>query len=239
MLTVIHAFVLAGLLLVPTVGRAGAVQVLPDTSALHFLGFRAGARLDELSIRLRDLGGSQLRCRRSRIDPRVAECRGLLSDRDLAGPMDVWISAIDSVAGVITLSALVEPEQLDRWRQALQESYGLVGKRVQGSQSMLQWVRRGRMIRLTWRLEARGKVASVSLVDGRVLDDWGRARARPVQSRPSDSVPALSSRAGSDSSPPSHPACSPERPGPTPSTCGAAPAPESGSGRRRPPGLGR
>jgi len=39
---------------------------------------------------------------------------------------------------------------------------------------MLQWVRRGRMLRLTWRLEGTGKVASVSLVDGRVLDNWAR-----------------------------------------------------------------
>jgi hypothetical protein len=45
-------------------------------------------------------------------------------------------------------------------------------------------VRRGRMLRLTWRLERSGKVASVSLVDGRVLDDWGRVRPSPA-TRPS------------------------------------------------------
>jgi hypothetical protein len=39
---------------------------------------------------------------------------------------------------------------------------------------MQQWVRRGRMLRLTWRLERGEKVASVSLVDGRVLDGWAR-----------------------------------------------------------------
>ena len=43
---------------------------------------------------------------------------------------------------------------------------------------MMQWVRRGRMLRLTWRAEKGAKVASVSLVDGRVLDAWGRSRAR-------------------------------------------------------------
>ena len=45
---------------------------------------------------------------------------------------------------------------------------------------MMQWVRRGRMLRLTWRKERGDKVASVSLVDGRVLDGWGRDRARSV-----------------------------------------------------------
>ncbi|HWN18450.1 MAG TPA: hypothetical protein VNO19_05990, partial [Gemmatimonadales bacterium] len=53
--------------------------------------------------------------------------------------------------------------------------YGRVGPRIQGAQWMLQWVRRGRMIRLTWRLERGEKVASVSLVDGHVLDGWGRS----------------------------------------------------------------
>jgi hypothetical protein len=91
--------------------------------------------------------------------------------------VDVWVSAIYSVAGVMTLSGTLDREQLEHWRRTLQEQYGRVGTRIQGRQSMLQWVRRGRMIRLTWRLERGAKVASVSLVDGHVLDSWGRARA--------------------------------------------------------------
>ena len=239
MVTAVHALTLAGLLLLPPAGRAGAAPGVSDTSRLQFFGFRAGARIDELSDRLRSLGGGPLRCKRSRTDRRVSECRAVLSDPELGGRVSLWVSAIDSVAGIMTLSGVVAPAQLDRWRYVLQERYGLVGKRVQGAQSMLQWVRRGRMIRLTWRLEAGGKVASVSLVDGRVLDDWGRPQTRVARPGPTDSATALSSRAGSDSSPPSPPACSPERLGPTPSACGAAPEPESGSARRRPRGLGR
>jgi hypothetical protein len=41
---------------------------------------------------------------------------------------------------------------------------------------MMQWVRQGRMLRLTWRIEKSQKLASVSLVDGHLLDDWGRTR---------------------------------------------------------------
>ena len=41
---------------------------------------------------------------------------------------------------------------------------------------MMQWVRQGRMMRLTWRTEKDNKPVSVSLVDGRVLDAWGRDR---------------------------------------------------------------
>jgi hypothetical protein len=239
MVTAVHSLVLAGLLLVPAVSRAGGAQVVRDTSNLQFFGFRAGARLDELSYQLRSLGAGALRCQRSRADGRVSECRAVLNDPGLGGRVNLWVSAIDSLAGVMTLSGRVAPDQLDRWRGVLQERYGLVGKRVQGTQSMLQWVRRGRMIRLTWRLEAGGKVASVSLVDGRVLDDWGRAQSRAAARTSADSATALSSRAGPDSSPPSPPACSPEPLGPNPSTCGVAPAPASGSVRRRPRGLGR
>ena len=71
--------------------------------------------------------------------------------------------------------------QLDSLKQALERSYGVVGASVQGGQWMLQWIRRGRMLRLTWRAESGGKIASVSLVDGRVLDGWGkRNRLRPA-----------------------------------------------------------
>ncbi len=239
MLMALPALVLSGLLLLPAMSRAGAAQVARDTSGLQFFGFRAGARLDELSDRLRSLSGGPLRCRRSKTDTRVSECRAVLSDSGLGDKVSLWVSAIDSVAGIMTLSGRVAPGQFHRWRETLRERYGLVGKRVQGTQSMQQWVRRGRMIRLTWRLEAGGKVASVSLVDGRVLDDWGRSQSRYPARSPADSTTALSSRAGPDSSPPSAPACSPERPDPTPSGCGVAPAPGSGSERRHPSAPGR
>ena len=175
MLNLVRALVLGGIFsLGMTRATAGAVP--SDTSGLQFLGFRAGARLEELDARLRGLGGSALRCRRSRIDSRVSECRGALVSPVLPAPVELWVSAIDSLAGVITISGLLRQSQLDEWRRQLQDQYGTVGPKIQGSQWMLQWVRRGRMLRLTWRLEGPGKAASVSLVDGRVLDDWGRAR---------------------------------------------------------------
>jgi hypothetical protein len=184
MLTAVRAAVLAGLLLLPLEGRAGAAQALADASGLQFLGFRAGARLDEVNLRLRSVGGGPLRCKRSKADARVSECRGVLRDTDEGPRVDLWVSAIDSLAGVMTLSGKVDSIQLEDWRRTLEERYGRVGTRVQGSQSMLQWVRRGRMIRLTWRLERKEKVASVSLVDGHVLDSWGRARSRPAETPP-------------------------------------------------------
>jgi hypothetical protein len=187
MLTPVRALAVASLLLAPTLLGANAASTAPDSAVLQFLGFRAGARLDELQHHLRAIGGSRMRCRQSRVDRRVNECRAALNDQGLGGSVAVWVSAMDSLAGVITLSGVVAPGQFQRWRETLEGSYGRVGTRVQGSQWMLQWVRRGRMIRLTWRQERGERVASVSLVDGHVLDGWGRsgsASARPVPAQP-------------------------------------------------------
>jgi hypothetical protein len=107
----------------------------------------------------------------------VSECRGTLDDPALGGRVDLWVSSVNGVASVITISAQVEADRLDRWRSAVERRYGRVDASVQGIQWMMQWVRRGRMLRLTWRTERGGRMASVSLVDGRVLDDWGRARS--------------------------------------------------------------
>lgn len=153
----------------------GPAQASDDVLALEFSGFRPGAHLSEVAARVGDDGG-RLRCDRAKSDRRVSECRASLAGPDLGGPVELWLSAVDSSASVITLSASVDGEQLDRWRSTLERRYGRVGAQVQGPQWMMQWVRRGRMIRLTWRIERGEKTASVSLVDGHVLDGWGRER---------------------------------------------------------------
>jgi hypothetical protein len=177
MLTSVRMLTLACVLLIPAAHPAQVAPTPPDTTGLEFLGFRAGAGLGELAAHLQGQGAPQLRCWQSRTDPRVHECRASLSHQEFGGKVTLWISAIDSLAGVMMLSAAVETDQLARWRAVLEEKYGRVGTKVQGTQSMLQWVRRGRMLRLTWRAERGRRVASVSLVDGRVLDGWGRSRA--------------------------------------------------------------
>ena len=157
---------------------AQAQAVAPDTTALQFLGFHAGAPLADIAARMRVLGGSALHCDRAQRDRHVMECRGTVPDPVRGSDVKVWLSAIDSLSAVLTLSSDVAPDQLDGWRDALEHAYGRVGAKVQGPQWMMQWVRQGRMMRLTWRVGASERVASVSLVDGRVLDAWGRNRPR-------------------------------------------------------------
>lgn len=161
--------------------RPVSAELMPaDTARLEFHGFRAGATLAELQTLLQALDGGRLRCERAKADRRVSECRAMVTDVELGERVNLWVSAIDSVASVITLSSSVSAGQLDRWRRAIERRYGRVNATVQGSQWMMQWVRQGRMLRLTWRIERGEKVASVSLVDGRVLDAWGRERRQPA-----------------------------------------------------------
>jgi hypothetical protein len=166
------------LVLLLAVGSASAEPRASDTAPLEFHGFRAGARLEELHALVQSLDGGRLRCDRAKADRRVSECRAVVNDPELGGAVNLWVSAVDSVASVITLSSGVGADQLDRWRQTIERRYGRVDATVQGSQWMMQWVRRGRMLRLTWRIERGEKVASVSLIDGRVLDAWGGNRDR-------------------------------------------------------------
>jgi len=153
--------------------QASATQ---DSLPLGFLGLHAGAPLQELRSELRRRHG-RLQCRQARSDSTVRECRGTLPD-SIAGKIALWVSTMDDTAGVITLSAPVSAMALRVWRDDLARRYGGVPAVAQGSQRMMQWVRRGRMLRLTWRAERAGTTASVSLIDGRVLDRWGRERTR-------------------------------------------------------------
>jgi hypothetical protein len=167
--------------------------VLPAQASLpplSFLGIEAGSNLDSLRARVTTLGGKRLNCQRSRTATEVQECRGTLFEPSSGRPLSVWLSAIEGSTGILTMSGQVAGIELDSLRAGLQRSYGVVDANVQGSQWMMQWVRQGRMLRFTWRIEKGQKILSVSLVDGRVLDAWGRRQAeRPRPAKPSKSKP--------------------------------------------------
>ena len=163
--------------------------VVPAASAtaqapppLTFFGFTAGDSLAVVARQLKASGGSALTCKRSRRDASVSECRGHTANRVTGHRINLWLAAIDSASGVLTLSGPADGEALASWRDTLVAHYGPVPVRVQGTQSMMQWVRRGRMLRLTWRRERGTTIVSVSLVDGHVLDAWGARRQRPPPS---------------------------------------------------------
>ncbi|HEX6643534.1 MAG TPA: hypothetical protein VF037_02595 [Gemmatimonadales bacterium] len=177
---ILHSTTAAALAAVSALVTAplAAQSVAVASSPLEFLGFQPGATLEEIAANIRSLDGGTLRCDRAQADRRVHECRATVTDPAAGETVRVWLSAIDSVAAVLTVSGEVAPDQLDRWRTTLERNYGRVDAKVQGPQWMMQWVRQGRMARLTWKIQRNERIASVSLVDGRVLDDWGRERRR-------------------------------------------------------------
>jgi hypothetical protein len=159
---------------------AGPVQAqhdtAPDTTALSFRGIRAGESLDTLAGAVTRFGGASLGCTISSTDSAVRECRSAWFDPGIGRRVELWLSAIDSLTGIITLKTEGDSADLRVWRSDLEARYGKVPTQLQGSQRMMQWVRRRRMIRLTWRPEGTITTMSVSLVDGRVLDEWGRRK---------------------------------------------------------------
>jgi hypothetical protein len=177
----------------------------PQLPPLSFLGFEAGASLSAVGSQVAVLGGRRLRCKHAISDRSVIECRAAVVDPASRRVVDLWLSAMDSSTGVLTLSSPLSGVELDNWRSGLEAAFGTVDANVQGPQWMLQWVRSGRMLRLTWRIERGERVASVSLVDGWVLDGWGRRReAEPVK----QVKPAKPAHRASETAPPA-PAATP------------------------------
>lgn len=187
---------------------AAFTSLLPAQEAapasLGVFGFTAGAHLRDVALNVWDLEGSALRCDRSRLDARVNECRATLSLDDVSGPVELWMSAIDSVSGVLTLAGNLSPDEFDALRSGLERRYGRVNAQVQGQQWMMQWVRSRRMLRLTWKVQQGAKATSVSMVDGRVLDGWqaprrsapAKAPAKPAPKKPAAPAPGVEVQQG-------------------------------------------
>lgn len=148
--------------------------------SLRFMGFQAGMPLEMAAGNLAELSGTDLSCTRSTVDQRVSECRARLPDPITSNEVDVLISALDSLVTIVALSGRVSEVQLQAWTSSLVSAYGRVEPATQGSQKMLQWVRHRQMLRLTWREHADSTLASVSLIDGPLLDGWQRGRT-PVK----------------------------------------------------------
>ena len=84
--------------------------------------------------------------------------------------MTVTASLISGRAAIVLLSAPVPEPEVAEWLAELSRRFGTVEpRRAQGLETW-QWVRRGRMVRVTTRAERGTLVVSVSLVDGPLLD---------------------------------------------------------------------
>lgn len=166
---------LAGALLL--LAASGLIAQSRPVVTFEFLGFRPGMARAALDTAVHAAGADSLHCVASPSDPHIGECRASLPNADADRTVDLWLSTVDDTASILTLSAPLTTSRLDRWREFLVGSYGASAPSVRGPVTMLQWISDGRMLRLAWRPRGRGFDASVSMVDGRVLDGWGNRRA--------------------------------------------------------------
>ncbi len=157
-----------------------AAQAAPATDPLSIFGIEAGAQVSVVEETIADRDGGHLRCERSKVDVRVEECRATVTVPDAAEPLELWMSAVDGATSVLTVAGNLAPDELDQLRRSLERRYGRVDARAQNSQWMMQWVRRGTMIRLTWRAQQGAKATSVALIDGNILDAWTARRGAPA-----------------------------------------------------------
>lgn len=135
--------------------------------ALEFLGLRPGMPREAFASAVEDLGG-QVRCQPT-AERRMQACSGTIPD-PAAGALRVTASLVDEHLGVALVAASLPAGRISDWHAELSGRYGDVAARRSPGQESFQWIRDRRMIRLTVRRETGGLVASVSLVDGRLLD---------------------------------------------------------------------
>lgn len=164
-------------ILLATLAPSLAARQAGDT--LGFLGFRAGMPLPAVDSAAHQAGADSLHCTRSTTDTLIRECRASLPDADAGRTVDLWLSAVGDSASILTLAAVLTPARLDRWHEYLAARFGEALPRVRGGITTVQWIVGRRMLRLSWRPRGRSFEASVSLVDGQVLDAWGNRRSAP------------------------------------------------------------
>jgi hypothetical protein len=151
---------------VPAHGQAG----------LMFLGFRPGAARAEVEAAVRANHG-RWACDRSKQDGRFFECRGRIAPPG-EPVLAVTGSLINDTLAILLVSGTVSDADLQRWEAGLAAVVGPPSLKRANGQLTWQWVKRRKMIRITTRVEGTTRVASVSLVDGIVLDNLDRPAGR-------------------------------------------------------------
>lgn len=139
------------------------------------LGLAPGLVQSDLQDRVAKLGG-RLACRTSSVDRRFAECSAILTNAPDGRRWDLLASMVDGTGAVILLKASVETADVASMKQELTNELGRPNYRKQGEQQSFEWIRSGRMMRLTSRPERGKTVVSVSLVEGSVLDALNASR---------------------------------------------------------------
>jgi len=135
---------------------------------IDFLGFRPGASRVVTEQTVRGAKG-HWSCRRSTVDPRFTECLGSIAPPGEPA-LSLTASLVHDTVAVLLLSGPVADGDRQRWRADLDDRIGPATVRQSQGQTIWQWVRARRMVRITAQAGAGTRMTSVSLVDGVLLD---------------------------------------------------------------------
>jgi hypothetical protein len=133
------------------------------------LGLAPGLPHGELQNQVAKLGG-KLSCKPSTVDRRFTECTASLSQAPDGRRWELRASLVDGGSAVTLLKTTASAKAVEALRAELIDTYGRPNYRQQGSQTSYEWIRAGRMMRLTSRPQRDLVEVSVSLVDGPALD---------------------------------------------------------------------
>lgn len=109
------------------------------------------------------------------MDPRFTECLGRIAPPG-EPVLSLTASLVHDTVAILLLSGPVADSDLPRWRAALDDRIGPAAVRQSQGQTVWQWVRARRMVRITVQAGSGTRMASVSLVDGVLLDGLGEPR---------------------------------------------------------------
>jgi hypothetical protein len=144
----------------------GAAQSAPS---LTVAGLETGVERGQLESRVAELGG-RLECKGSAVDRRFAECSAVLKRAPDGRHWNLLASMVDGNAAILLLTAPFDAPRLTAFREELTQALGRPNLNSRGGQDSFEWVRAGRMLRLTSRHQGGRLEVAVSLVEGRLLD---------------------------------------------------------------------
>lgn len=142
---------------------------------LEVFGLAPGRPLAALQAQFAKLGAKPA-CKKSPAEPRLTECTGALSASPDRRSWSLTASVVDDTAGVLMLRTSVDLRSRDGIREDWVARFGRPNLRKRGDQESYEWIRGGRMLRLSSRPEGGRYHLLATLVDGAVLEklDGGR-----------------------------------------------------------------
>ena len=141
-----------------------------DRLGIH--GLEPGTSQAALGERVGQLGG-KLGCHGSTANSRLGECLASLTRTPDHRSWTLRASMVEGTTAVLILTAPISDRDLDRLREQLIADFGRPNLRNQGTLKSYEWIRSGRMMRLTSNGSGDKREVSISLVEGAVLDRLG------------------------------------------------------------------